>query len=283
MRLLLPLLLLASPLPAQVPFDACRDRNDQVIAGIADNTTDHAAFATIRDGRPLIIWNANANRHLSDTEQIFIYLHECAHHRLGHLHIHGDDRRLEQEADCWAIQLMVDGGMIKGRHLASLERSRRRVEGDDTHLGGEAHVWSLRRCLEMRTDRKAWAVALDTLLSSAAGGFVSSRGRAIDSLAPLPVWESLHGPPGTFDCEVVGAAVRCLVFASREPAPAAERYARLAEILQRWLPPGWTRTERQERERLADLWLAQDAETGVLLSLSRTGARVHFLIKRGPA
>jgi hypothetical protein len=82
--------------------------------------------------------------------------------------------------------------MIKGRHLAALERARRTVPGDDTHLGGEAHIWSLRRCLEMRTDRKAWATALDTLVRAAEDSFVASRGRALDSLAAAPV---SGGPP----------------------------------------------------------------------------------------
>ena len=241
----------------------------------------YAALATVREGEPIIVWNAKANQHLSDTEQIFIYLHECGHHRLGHLFIHGDDRRLELEADCWAIQLMVDGGMIKGRHLASLEQSRRTVIGDKTHLGGDAHIRSLRQCLELRTDPAAWAAAMDTLLRAAPDDFQSSRGRLIDSVGSNPVYESKYGAPGTFDCEVVGAAVRCLVFASREPKPAEQRYTRLLGILRRWLPEGWTSTERSEGD--SRVWLAQDGRTGMLVSLARAGARVHFLVKRAPA
>ena len=276
--------LLAAPAAAQAaPFDACRDREDRIIPAVVDNTVNYAALSTIRDGSAIIVWNAAANRHLSDSEQIFIYLHECAHHRLGHLYVPGEDRRLELEADCWAIQLMVDGGMIKGRHLAELERSRRSVRGDRSHLGGEAHILSLRECMEARLSREAWAAALDTLLRSAAEDFRPSRGRAIDSLAAVPVYESLHGAPGTYDCEVVGAAVRCLVFASRDPEPAAERYDRLVRLLGRWLPPGWTWTEREDPERQGRVWLAQDARSGTLLSLARTGARVHFLMKRAPA
>jgi len=280
--LLLPLLL-ASRAAAQAPFEACRDRDDRIIPGVVDNTVNYAALATIRDGRAMIVWNGAANRHLTDTEQIFIYLHECAHHRLGHLYVHGDDRRLELEADCWAIQLMVDGGMIKGRHLAELERSRRTVPGDRTHLGGDAHIFSLRQCLEIRTDRGAWAAALDTLLRAAGDDFSSIRGRAIDSLAAVPVYESRYGTPGTFDCEVVGEALRCLVFASRKAGPSEERYARLVALLRRWLPPGWTSTEREDPERPGRIWLAQDAMSGTLVSLARAGARIHFLMKRAPA
>ena len=278
--ILLTALLLAPSAAAQTPFEACQDRNDRIIPGVVDNTVNYAALATIRDGQPIIVWNAKANQHLSETEQIFIYLHECAHHRLGHLYTHGDDRRLELEADCWAIQLMVDGRMIKGKHLARLEQSRRTVTGDKTHLGGDAHILSLRQCLELRTDRKAWAAAMDTLLRAAPDDFRSSRGRAIDSVAATPVYESNYGAPGTFDCEVVGSAVRCLLFASRDPKPAEQRYVRLVDILRRWLPAGWTSTEQPQAG--GTVWLAQDARTGTLVSLARAGARIHFLVKRAP-
>jgi hypothetical protein len=277
-RHLLPLLLLAPPLAAQTPFEACRDRDDRLIPGVVDTTVKYAGLATIRDGRPIIVWNAKANQHLTDTEQIFIYLHECAHHRLGHLYEKGNDRRWELEADCWAIQLMVDGGMIKGRHLASLERSRRSVPGDRAHLGGEAHLRSLRDCLQVRTDRRAWGAALDTLLHSAADDFQSSRGRVLDSLATPPVYESKYGTPGTYDCEMVGRAVRCPVFASRAAGAAEGRYARLVAILGRWLPPGWTSTEREQDG--GKVWLAQDSQTGTIVSLVQSGSRVHFLVKR---
>ena len=279
-RILLALVMLAGSVAAQTPFEACQDRNDQIIPGVVDNTVNYAALATIRDGQPIIVWNAKANQHLSETEQIFIYLHECAHHRLGHLYTRGDDRRLELEADCWAIQLMVDGRMIKGKHLTRLEQSRRTVTGDKTHLGGDAHIRSLRQCLELRTDRNAWAAAMDTLLRAAPDDFRSSRGRAIDSLAATPVYESKYGAPGTFDCEVVGPAVRCLVFASRDPKPAEQRYVRLVDILRRWLPAGWTSTEQLQSG--GTVWLAQDARTGTLVSLARAGARIHFLVKRAP-
>lgn len=129
--LVLALASLTAQAQAQVPFDACRDRDDGPILGVVDNTMTHAAVATVRNGHPMIRWNSRTNGRLSQTEQIFIYLHECAHHTLGHLyHPAADDARDEREADCWAIQLMVDGGMIKGRHFQALERSRRTVRGD---------------------------------------------------------------------------------------------------------------------------------------------------------
>lgn len=264
----------------QVPFDACRDRDERPIPGVVDNTMAYAGMATVQNGHPVILWNVHTNRQLSQTEQIFIYLHECAHHTLGHLYHRTVDARHELEADCWAIQLMVDGGMIRGRHLAVLERSRRTVRGDDTHLGGEAHLRSLDECLSIRTDPKLWAAALDTLVRAAQDSFTTRRGRLLDSTGTSQVYDALLDVPGTYDCEVVGAAFRCPVFAARKRGAAEERYRRLVKILHGWLPPSWTFTERVSDDGKSRTWLAQDALTGTLLTLAFSEARVYLLVKR---
>jgi hypothetical protein len=241
----------------------------------------YAGVATIKDGTPVILWNQKFNQHVSQTEQIFIYLHECAHHTLDHIYRSDYTPALELEADCWAIQLMVDGGMIKYRHLAEMERSRRTMRGDTYHLGGEAHIQSLARCLEMRTDPKAWAAALDTLIRGAQDSFASSSGRVLDS-TPVMVYESAVGTPGTYDCEVSGGALRCVVFASRKPKPAGERFDKLVRIIRGWLPVGWTSIERAGSKEGERTFLAQDGMTGTLLTLAVSGTRVYFLVKRTP-
>jgi hypothetical protein len=268
--------------PAQVPFDACRDRQDRVIQGVVDNTVPYAGVATIRDSTPVILWNHKVNRHLPRTEQIFIYLHECAHHNLGHLYRYPYDAGAELEADCWAIQLMVDGGMVRPRHLWTLEQSRRTVRGDAFHLGGEAHIQSLGRCLEVRTDQAAWTAALQSLVRAARDSFALSRGRVLDSTASGVIYESLLNTPGTFDCEVIGAAVRCMVFAARKSGPAEDRFERLVRIVRSWLPVGWSSVERVTPDGRGRTFLAQDGMTGTLLSLALSGSRVYFLVKRAP-
>ncbi len=265
---------------AQIPFNACFDREGKVIPGVADNSIPYAGVATVRDGIPVILWNRKSNGHLPQTEQIFIYLHECAHHTLGHIYAPDYTPAVELEADCWAIQLMVDGGMIKYRHLEALEKSRRRVRGDAFHLGGEAHVRSLTRCLEVRTDPRAWAAALDTLVRAAQDSFASSSGRVLDSTASAWVYESAVGTPGTFDCEVTSGTLRCIVFAARKPAAAADRFEELVKIVRRWLPVGWTWMERAATPTTARSFLAQDGMTGTLLTLLERDNRVYFLLKR---
>jgi hypothetical protein len=278
----LSVLVVAQRLEGQVPFDACRDRDDRPVPGVVDNTMADAGEAVERDGHPIILWNARGNARLSQTEQIFIYLHECAHHVLGHLYHRGTEARDELEADCWAIQLMVDGGMIKSRQLAGLERSREAVRGDDTHLGGEAHVRSLEQCLSVRTDAKAWSSALDAVVLAAQDSFSTRRGRLLDANSTPEVYEALMDVPGTYDCEIVGAAFRCTLFAARKVGPAEGRYHRLLKILRAWLPVGWTSTERVGEDGKSRTFLAQEDLTGTLLSLALTGSRVYLLVKRVP-
>jgi hypothetical protein len=44
--------------------------------------------------------------------------------------------------------------------------------------------------------------------------------------------------PGTYDCEVISGALRCMVFASRKPKPARERFEKLVQIVRASLPVG---------------------------------------------
>lgn len=66
----------------------------------------------------------------------------------------------EQEADCWAYQLLVDGGMLTGSRLEVLERDFRSFTGDALHLGGEALLNSLHACLDARTNTRQWRAML---------------------------------------------------------------------------------------------------------------------------
>jgi hypothetical protein len=286
MRLRL-LLLVGVTLPSrtqgQVPFEACRDRTDHPIAVVVDNSIAYAGVATFRNEHPVILWKARTNQRLSRTEQLFIYLHECAHHVLDHLY-HGEvGVREELEADCWAIQLMVDGGLIRARHLAELQRTRRAVRGDETHLGGEAHVRSLQECLRRRSDPKAWAAALDTLVLAAHDSFASRRGRVLDSTGATPIHEALLDVPGAYDCEVIGGALRCQFFAARNSGAAKGSYRKLSKIFKAWLPRGWNSVEQvsasPQRQRV---WMARDGQTGTLLTLTLTGTRVYLFVKRSP-
>jgi len=270
--------LVGSPAEGQRAMESCRDRADRPVPRVTDNAITYAGLAAHRHGRPVIIWNAKVNGRLSYVERTFIYLHECAHHRLGHLAQLANDVRWEIEADCWAIQAMMDGGLIGRRQLRQLEQSRATARGDATHLGGDAHARSLRGCLDIRTDSKAWAAALGAMRRAAQDGFFGFRGRVVDSLDGVPVHESLVDAPGTFDCEVIGRTLRCMVFESKTLGPARRRYEKLVRLIRGWLPPEWTALERRRRDRSADSFMARDVAGGVALSLSRQRRRVELYL-----
>lgn len=269
---------------AQVPYSACLDRHGQVIPAVVDNDMYWAGVAKLQNGSPVILWNAKANQALPDYVQMFIYLHECAHHLLGHVHQSGDanGREREDEADCWAIQLLVDGGILKSSHIEALEQSLRSTPQDKDHRGGQELIVSLARCLEIRTDQAAWDTALTAFVAASADSFTTSRGRLIERGADAAVYESVFDAPGTYDCEVVGWAVRCMVFASRSLGPARHRYDELVKIFRAWLSTGWTsRDDDRPPDGLARRFMAQETESGALITLMlTTNARLYLIVTR---
>ncbi|HEU4799803.1 MAG TPA: hypothetical protein VFS94_04170 [Gemmatimonadales bacterium] len=257
------LLVWAAPLAAQVPFEGCVDRWNKPVRGIVRGDLVWGGTATRVNGESVIYWNARNNQ-ASRTSQIFLYLHECAHHALGHLN-KSRGARWELEADCWAVQLMWESGMIQGRHLRLLEQETSRSWGDDIHLSGAERTRSLTTCLELKTDREAWAAALDTMLQASEAGFVAIEGQSV----PLPgqnsgVFETEVDLPGTYDCEIrQEREVRCVVFAARTHGRVSNRFDELSELIEHWLPDGWTASEISPADTgIVRQFVAQDSGAG---------------------
>jgi hypothetical protein len=269
---------------AQVPYSACLDRHQQVIPATVDNTMYWSGMATVRNGHPVILWNASRNQTLPDYVQMFIYMHECAHHLLGHVYQPDDSgsRKREDEADCWALQLLVDGGILKASQIDALEAALRNGQGDSNHRSGDDLIHSLARCLEIRTDKAAWDTALTAFVAASADSFRTSRGRLIESGDHGAIYESALDAPGTYDCEIVGGSVRCLVFASRSLGPATHRYDVLVKVYRAWLSGGWTsREDDHPPDGLARRFMAQETESGALITLLLTpDARLYFAVRR---
>ena len=162
-------LVLAAALAAraygQVPYDLCLDRNLHRIPGRLDTTLTFTAEARMQGGSPVILWNAAATHRISPDGRLFLYLHECAHHALGHLAL-AESPRLEQEADCWSIQAMLDAGLMPRYQLPTLYLELGKTLGDALHLGGQARVRSLQQCLRLRDNRTAWRLAIDSLVAA---------------------------------------------------------------------------------------------------------------------
>ncbi|HSE66927.1 MAG TPA: hypothetical protein VLB12_08070, partial [Gemmatimonadales bacterium] len=199
--------------------------------------------------------------------------------------------RWELEADCWAFQLLAEGGLVKNRRLIEFERDLAATPGDALHLGGEVLLDSLQHCLSLRTDQQAWAAALKAFTSAAQERFVSIRGDPVPDAA-LGTYESLTDAPGTFDCEVLDpGSLRCPLFLSRKDRPARSRYQQLVKIFRRWLPTQWTSTDQRApwvgpevpaARRPVRQFLAQDSEKGTLLALVLTQQDRVYLVVRSP-
>ena len=238
-------------------------------------------MATYQDGQRVILWNSDANKSASATTQLFLYLRACAHHNLGHVQ-QRPSPETEGEADCWAIQLMVDGGMIGGRNLDLLQREQVTVRGDENRPSGKALIDSYEQCLTIRTDAKAWAGALAAFTAAAPDSFGPIRGHPVEDAMP-GIHQSKQDAPGTYDCEVRGMdSVRCLVFAARKTGAARKRYQELVKIFRAWLPPRWTSIEQEGTATPVERqFLAQDSETNTVIGLLVTSeARVYFVVRR---
>ena len=276
-------LLLALALPAtlraQLPLDGCIDRADRPVRGIIRNDMTWAGIATVEKGESVIYWNQRLMGGRSRTTQIFVYLHECGHHLLGHVW-KPNAAKWEQEADCWAVQLMWEGGMIAGRHLRVLEQELSRTRGDAIHLGGEKLLEALRGCLAIKTDRRAWAASLASFIEAGADGFASIRGQGIPAPSSRSgLHESLVDLPGTYDCEITAdPAVRCTIFAAKESGQVADRFDELARIVPAALPTSWkARKARDAPEGVVRELTAEDSAAGLSLSLVATPAhRIVF-------
>jgi hypothetical protein len=107
----------------------CRDFRGAVVRTTRSTELGDVGRAQIITRMPIIALDPDRLRTLPSKMQIFFYMHECAHHVLGHT-IH-PTLESEKEADCWAIRygreaqlfsrLDVDGF---GPYFASSKGSR---------------------------------------------------------------------------------------------------------------------------------------------------------------
>ncbi|MGB7212146.1 MAG: hypothetical protein WBC97_05905 [Gemmatimonadales bacterium] len=269
------------PASAQVPFDGCYDRGDHPVAAVVRNDLGgYAGMATVVQGKPVIYWSDHAAGVGDKAFQVFLYLHECAHIRLRHVYDGKQSLEVEKEANCWAMQLMLDGGMLNGYTEGVLWDDIKNEQGDATHLTGEAAVASLQACLAARLDRGHWDVMLDSLAGAAVDSFKAVRGPLIREISPGPVYESRLSAPGVWDCDIVEPAeLRCPLFAARTERLSSQRFKTMVKIIRKWLNADWTAAEKTAPQAgIAQELLAQDGRTGVLFTLAQTTAGRIWLL-----
>jgi hypothetical protein len=256
---------------AQVPFNACLDRQDQPIQAVIDNALPYAGVATITvDGTPVILYNEQALSRTSPQGRRFVYLHECGHHALRHVW-KDPSRQREMEADCWAIQQMVEQGIIKERKVDDLQ----------AEIGTSRGLGSLKGCVEVKTDQDLWRRSLDLMSLAGAHKFDAIRGDPIVEAQERGFFESTLDFPGVFNCELTPEqSFSCEIFNGRDEGAARKHFDKVLAIIQSWLTDDWLTFERV-RARPAEFrrFVAQDIQSGSLITLVATNShtiRFHY-------
>lgn len=138
----------------RVTFDGCSDINGVQVASVSNTSIQDVAMATIASGRPIILYNPVVLANTRSQTRLFFYAHECGHHALGHT-LSGLRLGQEQEADCWAINKLVELELLADRDISLIQSDIAQFgRGDWTHLPGPQRAINLRRCLDKGDDSK---------------------------------------------------------------------------------------------------------------------------------
>lgn len=274
-------------LQAQVPYDQCTDRSGNKIRGEVDpaEVGRFAALATWKDGQRIILWRPSAFNGASEAVQIFVYLHECAHHNLHHVDNQSSTEtqaRHEQEADCWAIQTMVEGQIIGPSEVEKLFESLKRQQGDMTHQDGDGTLFTLHHCLNDKTDRKRWFPVLDSMVTASHDAFESIAGPALRDPGAEGVREVTLDPPSTFDCELRPSRnLVCILFTGKTLKAADSRFGELQKVFGQWKPAGFTAAlkENATPEQPKQFLLTEDATGGTLALILHRLGRIYLIYK----
>jgi hypothetical protein len=136
---------------AQVTFGGCWVGAGIPVASIPNFQLRDIAMAHLAaNGAPVISYNPNVVRQARPQTRLFFYVHECAHHVLGHTIGRAFLLTMEQEADCWAIRTLVSSGRFQEMDVTAVQEDLARFgQGDWTHLPGPRRAINLRACLDL--------------------------------------------------------------------------------------------------------------------------------------
>lgn len=127
---------------------ACVDFRGIKVTEVADyNLRDAAVADVLPNGQPIILYQPRLKASISEQTKWFIYAHECAHHVLAHT---TEDAHAvnEQEADCWAINLLYKIGILSERDIKIVQAELAATgRADATHLSGAERARNLESCL----------------------------------------------------------------------------------------------------------------------------------------
>jgi hypothetical protein len=261
---------------------ACLNRGGVPVVTIPSDSLPFAAWATLTDsGKSVIYWNAGRMITASPAVRMLVLLHECAHHVLGHVQkLPSNDvkQEFERQADCWAVQSLVEQEMISTVAFHETLAEIARWVGDRTHQSGPALVAILGRCLTDKTSASLWHRFLETLVFASTDSLVPIRGDLIPESGDEAVRESIVDAPGISECDIRGGHVLvCPLFQGIRQSTVNRRYQEIRTILLGWLSPAWKRIDRNQAGfHQSTLFLAWNEETGMNLALVVTESHRLF-------
>lgn len=126
---------------------SCTDFRGRSVLALQVSDLGDVGRAWVINTVPYILLDPEVLRTLPRPLQIFFYVHECAHHRLGHWY--NPTGNSEKEADCWAIEYGRDHGIFRRQTVVDFEpwlaKSRGSAFG---HLPGRKRVRHLLACFD---------------------------------------------------------------------------------------------------------------------------------------
>ena len=132
---------------AQVTYEGCRDFRTAPVASVLDNSINDVAIARIEGGHAVIRYNTSVLAQMSEPTRRFFYVHECAHHALGHT-VNAPSLENERQADCWAITTMKEKMNLTINELRSIQQDIYVMgKGDWTHLPGPSRAIDIDQCI----------------------------------------------------------------------------------------------------------------------------------------
>jgi hypothetical protein len=126
---------------------SCTDFRGRSVLAVPVSDLGDVGRVEVINTVPYILLDPELMRTLPKPLQIFFYVHECAHHKLGHWY--NRTANSEKEADCWAIVYGRDRGIFRRQMVVDFEpwlaKSRGSAFG---HLPGRERVQHLLACFD---------------------------------------------------------------------------------------------------------------------------------------
>jgi hypothetical protein len=126
-----------------VVFESCFDGRGKTLRGVADTRQAVLVRTVGQGGRREIHYNPDILPQLSSNARYFLYGHQCARQALN---ANGDPATLARQADCIAINTLLDAGLLKYGDLPGLQRELDFSAADWALLPGPARRIELDNC-----------------------------------------------------------------------------------------------------------------------------------------